>query len=242
MTDWQGRPWIRGESKEKAAHPNSRFTAPAINNPALSPKASDPQGVPISAIIFGGRRATTVPLVMESFNWAHGVYFGATMGSETTAAAVGQVGVVRRDPMAMLPFCGYNIGNYFEHWLGMQSRIKNPPKIFMVNWFRQKDGKFVWPGFGDNMRVLKWVIDRVEGKVAARETVVGNVPVEGDLDTQGLDAQPGDLEAAMRVDLGEWKQELEGQAEWFEQVGPTLPKALKLQREMLIERVAQATR
>ncbi|MFT3921327.1 MAG: phosphoenolpyruvate carboxykinase (GTP) [Myxococcales bacterium] len=242
MTDWQGRPWVKGESKEKAAHPNSRFTAPAINNPALSPHANDPQGVPISAIIFGGRRATTVPLVMESFNWAHGVYFGATMGSETTAAAVGQVGIVRRDPMAMLPFCGYNVGDYFEHWLGMQNRIKNPPKIFMVNWFRQKDGKFVWPGFGDNMRVLKWVLDRVEGKVPARETVVGMVPRDGDLDTQALDAQPGDLEAAMRVDLGEWKQELEGQADWFEQVGSTLPKALKLQREMLIERVAQATR
>ncbi len=240
LTDWQGRPWIRGVSKEKAAHPNSRFTSPAINNPALSPRANDPQGVPISAIIFGGRRATTVPLVMESFNWAHGVYFGATMGSETTAAAVGQVGVVRRDPMAMLPFCGYNVGSYFEHWLGMQHRIKNPPKIFMVNWFRQKDGKFVWPGFGDNMRVLKWMIDRVEGKLPARETVVGLVPREGDLDTQGLDAQPGDLEAAMRIDLNEWKQELDGQAEWFERVGPTLPKALKLQRELLIERVAQA--
>jgi phosphoenolpyruvate carboxykinase (GTP) len=152
------------------------------------------------------------------------------------------VGVVRRDPMAMLPFCGYNVGDYFDHWLGMQSRIKNPPKIFMVNWFRQKDGKFVWPGFGDNMRVLKWVIDRVEGKVAARETVVGMVPRDGDLDTQGLDASAAELEAAMRVDLGEWKQELEGQAEWFEKVGPTLPKTLKLQREMLLDRVQQATR
>jgi phosphoenolpyruvate carboxykinase (GTP) len=242
LTDWQGRPWIRGESKEKAAHPNSRFTSPAINNPALSPKWDDPKGVPISAIIFGGRRATTVPLVMESFNWAHGVYFGATMGSETTAAAVGQVGVVRRDPMAMLPFCGYNVGDYFDHWLGMQARIKNPPKIFMVNWFRQKDGKFVWPGFGDNMRVLKWIIDRVEGKVPARETVVGLVPREGDIDTQNLDASPADLEAAMRVDLGEWKQELESQAEWFEKIGATLPKTLKLQREILLDRVAQTMR
>ena len=240
LTDWQGRPWIKGESKEKAAHPNSRFTAPAANNPALSPEWNNPKGVPISAIIFGGRRATTVPLVMESFNWAHGVYFGATMGSETTAAATGQVGIVRRDPMAMLPFCGYNVGDYFNHWLGMQSRIKNPPKIFMVNWFRQKDGRFVWPGFGDNMRVLKWMIDRVEGKAAAQETVVGLVPREGDLDTQSLDATPADLAAAMKVDLGEWKQELEGQGEWFDKIGATLPKALRLQRELLIERVNQA--
>ncbi|MDB4972581.1 MAG: Phosphoenolpyruvate carboxykinase, partial [Myxococcaceae bacterium] len=241
MTDWQGKPWIKGESKEKAAHPNSRFTSPAANNPALSPEWNDPKGVPISAIIFGGRRATTVPLVMESFNWNHGVYFGATMGSETTAAATGQVGIVRRDPMAMLPFCGYNVGDYFTHWLGMQSRIKNPPKIFMVNWFRQnKEGRFVWPGFGDNMRVLKWIIDRVDGKAAAQETVVGWVPREGDLDTQSLDATPADLAAAMKVDLGEWKQELEGQAEWFEKVGSTLPRALKLQRELLLERVSQA--
>jgi phosphoenolpyruvate carboxykinase (GTP) len=240
LTDWQGRPWTKGESKEKAAHPNSRFTAPAINNPALSPKWDDPKGVPISAIIFGGRRASTVPLVMESFNWGHGVYFGATMGSETTAAAVGQVGVVRRDPMAMLPFCGYNVGDYFAHWLAMQQRIQNPPKIFMVNWFRQKDGRFVWPGFGDNMRVLKWVLDRVEGKLPAQETPVGIVPREGDLDTQSLDATPADLAAAMKVDLGEWKQELEGQAEWFDKIGPTLPKALKLQRELLLDRVSQA--
>jgi phosphoenolpyruvate carboxykinase (GTP) len=240
MTDWQGKPWIKGESKEKAAHPNSRFTSPAMNNPALSPEWNDPKGVPISAIIFGGRRATTVPLVMESFNWAHSVYFGATMGSETTAAAVGQVGIVRRDPMAMLPFCGYNVGDYFAHWLGMQQRIANPPKIFMVNWFRQKDGRFVWPGFGDNMRVLKWIIDRVEGRAAAKETLVGMVPREGDLDTQSLDTTPADLAAAMKVDLNEWKQELEGQAEWFDKVGPTLPKALKLERELLLESVTQA--
>jgi len=240
MTDWQGKPWVRGESKEKAAHPNSRFTSPATNNPALSPSWNDPKGVPISAIIFGGRRASTVPLVMESFNWAHGVYFGATMGSETTAAATGQVGVVRRDPMAMLPFCGYNVGEYFAHWLGMQKRIPNPPRIFMVNWFRQKEGKFLWPGFGDNMRVLKWMIDRVEGRVAAQETLMGWLPREGDLDTQSLDAAPGDIQAAMKVDLNEWKQELESQAAWFEQIGATLPKTLRLQRDMLLERVTQA--
>jgi phosphoenolpyruvate carboxykinase (GTP) len=242
MTDWQGRPWVKGESKEKAAHPNSRFTSPARNNPALSPKWEDPKGVPISAIIFGGRRATTVPLVMEAFNWTHGVYFGATMGSETTAAAVGQVGIVRRDPMAMLPFCGYNVGDYFAHWLSMQQRIANPPKVFMVNWFRQKDGRFLWPGFGDNMRVLKWIVDRVEGTIGAKETVVGYVPQPGDLDTEHLDASPADIEAATRIDLKEWQQELESQTEWFQKVGPTLPRALELQRSLLAERVAEAAR
>jgi phosphoenolpyruvate carboxykinase (GTP) len=242
LTDWQGEPWVKGESKGKAAHPNSRFTSPAKNNPALSPKWDDPQGVPISAIIFGGRRASTVPLVMESFDWTHGVYFGATMGSETTAAAVGQVGVVRRDPMAMLPFCGYNVGDYFAHWLGLEQRIPRAPKIFMVNWFRQKDGKFVWPGFGENMRVLKWMIDRVEGKVSAEETVVGLVPKTGDLDTQHLETSPEELDAAMAIDLHEWKQELEGQGEWFDKVGPTLPAALKTQRETLLERVTAAIR
>jgi phosphoenolpyruvate carboxykinase (GTP) len=242
LTDWQGEPWVKGESKGKAAHPNSRFTSPAKNNPALSPKWDDPQCVPISAIIFGGRRASTVPLVMESFDWTHGVYFGATMGSETTAAAVGQVGVVRRDPMAMLPFCGYNVGDYFAHWLGLEQRIPRAPKIFMVNWFRQKDGKFVWPGFGENMRVLKWMIDRVEGKVSAEETVVGLVPKTGDLDTQHLETSPEELDAAMAIDLHEWKQELEGQGEWFDKVGPTLPAALKTQRETLLERVTAAIR
>jgi phosphoenolpyruvate carboxykinase (GTP) len=237
LTDWQGRPWKKG-SADKAAHPNSRFTAPAINNPALSKYWDDPNGVPISAIIFGGRRATTVPLVVQSFNWTHGVYFGATMGSETTAAATGKVGVVRRDPMAMLPFCGYDMGSYFQHWLDMQKRVPLPPKIFMVNWFRQNaQGKFVWPGFGENMRVLKWVIDRARGKVGGQETMIGWVPRPGDLDLQELGIPEEDVLEATKIDTHEWLQELEAQGQWFESLGPTVPAALKLQRELLLSRL-----
>ncbi len=237
LTDWQGRPWKKG-SPDKAAHPNSRFTAPAINNPALSRFADDPNGVPISAIIFGGRRATTVPLVVQSFNWTHGVYFGATMGSETTAAATGKVGVVRRDPMAMLPFCGYDVGSYFGHWLDMQKKVPQPPKIFMVNWFRQDaKGKFVWPGFGDNMRVLKWVIDRARGKVGGHETLIGWVPRPGDLDLQDLAISEEDVVEATKIDYDEWSKELESQGEWFQSLGPTVPQALLLQRELLMARL-----
>jgi phosphoenolpyruvate carboxykinase (GTP) len=240
LIDWKGAPWKKG-STEKAAHPNSRFTAPAKNNPALSPFVDDPKGVPISALIFGGRRSTTVPLVLEAFNWNHGVYLGATMGSETTAAATGQVGVVRRDPMAMLPFCGYDAGSYFQHWLDMQSRIPNPPKIYMVNWFRKSaEGKFLWPGYGDNMRVLKWMLDRTSGRVGAQETLLGYTPKAGDLDLTGLDASKEAVAAATKIDLGEWEQELESQAEWFEKLGKTLPKAIALQREILLERVRGA--
>jgi phosphoenolpyruvate carboxykinase (GTP) len=237
LTDWQGKPWTKG-GKEKAAHPNSRFTAPMTNNPALSKAANDPEGVPISAIIFGGRRATTVPLVMQSFNWTHGVYLGATMGSETTAAATGQVGIVRRDPMAMLPFCGYNMGNYFAHWLRMRPRISSPPKIFMVNWFRKgKDGSFLWPGYGENMRVLKWIVDRAQGSVGAQETVVGWVPRPGDIDLSGLDITSEAFRAATNIDLDDWNTELESQAEFFNTIGPTMPEALKLQRELLLASV-----
>ncbi|MBL8604193.1 MAG: phosphoenolpyruvate carboxykinase (GTP) [Myxococcales bacterium] len=237
LTDWQGRPWKKGSS-EKAAHPNARFTAPMANNPALSKAANDPSGVPISAIVFGGRRATTVPLVMQSFNWTHGVYLGATMGSETTAAATGAVGVVRRDPMAMLPFCGYDMGQYFNHWLAMQSHIKNPPKIFQVNWFRQDtNGKFLWPGFGENMRVLKWVIDRAHGRVGAQETPLGWVPKAGHLDLSGLDVAHERVDAANAINLDEWRREFELQQELYDKLDATMPEALKLQRALLQTRI-----
>jgi phosphoenolpyruvate carboxykinase (GTP) len=237
LTDWQGRPWKKGSS-EKAAHPNSRFTSPMTNNPALSRHVNDPDGVPISAIIFGGRRATTVPLVLQSFNWAHGVFLGATLGSETTAAAVGQVGVVRRDPMAMLPFCGYDMGSYLQHWLDMQAKIPYPPKVFQVNWFRKgKDGKFLWPGFGENMRVLRWIVDRAHVRVGGQETVLGWVPKAGDLDLSGLDIAPEKVDEATSIHIDEWKQELTREGEFFEMLAKTSPETLNLQRKLLLSRL-----
>lgn len=237
MWDWQGRPWAPG-SAEKAAHPNSRFTAPATNNPCLSRHFNDPQGVPISAIIFGGRRATTVPLVIQSFNWTHGVFLGATLGSETTAAAAGQVGILRRDPMAMLPFCGYNMGEYWGHWLHMQSKIPHPPKIFMVNWFRKDNhGKYIWPGFGENMRVLKWILDRSLGAVGGQETAMGWVPQEGYLDLSGLNLSPEQVDEACRVDLDEWRKELDSVDGWFKGIGSKLPRGLELTREWLLSAI-----
>jgi phosphoenolpyruvate carboxykinase (GTP) len=190
--------------------------------------------VPISAIIFGGRRATTIPLVLESFDWPHGVYLGATMGSETTAAASGKVGVLRRDPMAMLPFCGYNIADYISHWFGMHSRLAHPPKIFLVNWFRKdREGSFIWPGYGENMRVLKWIADRVHGRVGAAQTAVGLVPHKPEFDLVGLNISQAKLDEALAVEPEEWAAELRLQEAFFDRINADLPRELEVQRETL---------
>ncbi len=236
--DWQGRPWTP-DSKEKAAHPNSRFTAPMVNCPNLAPEAHDPAGVPIDAIIFGGRRPNTVPLVFQAFNWSHGVFLGATMGSETTAAASGAVGQVRRDPMAMLPFCGYNMGRYFRHWLDMRKSIKYPPRIFHVNWFRKDgDGRFLWPGYGQNMRVLQWVIGRCRGRSGADETPLGWVPRFEDFNTEGLVGFTREtFEKLQAMNADEWKREILQQDELFMNLYQFLPKDLIFQRELLVARL-----
>jgi phosphoenolpyruvate carboxykinase (GTP) len=236
--DWRGNPWTP-DSKEKAAHPNSRFAVPMRNNPVVAPEADNPQGVPISAIIFGGRRANTLPLILQSFNWTHGVYLGATMGSEMTAAAVGGLGQVRRDPMAMIPFCGYDMGDYFAHWLRMQKLISQPPQIFHVNWFRKDDaGNFLWPGFGENMRVLKWILDRCHGRVAAQESALGWVPKVEDFDLEGLDGfGAAEFERAQAINSEEWKKEILLHDELFLTLRATMPKELIFQRELLVSRI-----
>lgn len=238
LLDWKGNPWSSG-SKEKAAHPNSRFAAPMRNNPVLAPEAELPDGVPISAIIFGGRRANTMPLVYETFNWQHGVYVGATMSSEMTAAAVGGAGQVRRDPMAMLPFCGYHVGDYFAHWLRMRKLIANPPRIFHVNWFRKNEkGEFLWPGFGENMRVLKWIVDRCEGRAGALETVLGWAPREEEFDLSGMSGfSLEQFRAVQRIDLEEWRAEMTMQEELLMKVYSHLPKEIIFERELLISRL-----
>lgn len=238
LTDWTGREWTPGCGRP-AAHPNARFTAPMANNPVLDSAADDPAGVPISAFIFGGRRATTMPLVFQAFNWIHGVYLGATMGSEMTAAAAGGLGQVRRDPMAMLPFAGYNMGDYFGHWLEMRKEFVKTPKIFHVNWFRKdENGKFLWPGFGDNMRVLKWIIDRCRGTVPADETPLGWMPDAKDINIEGIEGYNEEkLRAALAIDVQGWKREVILQDELFINLSADLPKELLFQRELLISRL-----
>jgi phosphoenolpyruvate carboxykinase (GTP) len=238
--DWRGNDWTP-DSKEKAAHPNSRFATPMRNNPALDPDVEKGEGVPISAIIFGGRRSDTMPLVFQAHNWEHGTYIGATMGSETTAAATGAVGQVRRDPMAMLPFCGYNMGQYFRHWLEIGPRLSKPPLIFHVNWFRKgADGKFLWPGFGDNMRVLKWIIDRCEGHGGAGETPVGFIPRPEDFDLAELnDVSRETMRELFSIKPDEWKKELQTQSEFFKTLGKDLPGELIQQHDRLAEKFAK---
>ena len=214
--DWQGRPWNGETSSEKGAHPNSRFTAPAENCPSIAPEFFTGEGVPISAIIFGGRRASAEPLITQSFDWNHGVFMGSKMSSETTAAAAGAVGVVRYDPMAMLPFCGYHMGDYFQHWIDMGSKMSNPPKIFNVNWFRKdEEGRFIWPGFGDNLRALLWALGRCEDSAEAVKTPLGYVPAPGSIDLDGLDITDEQMKEITSVDKEVWKKELEGLKEWY---------------------------
>ena len=237
--DWKGRPWDGTTSKEKGAHPNSRFTAPAKNCPCVSPEFNSGKGVPISAIIFGGRRAHTTPLVYQSRDWDNGVFVGSIMASETTAAAAGAVGVVRRDPMAMLPFCGYNMGDYFAHWIDMGKKLGDKaPKIFNVNWFRlDGEGHFIWPGFGDNLRVVDWILKRCGGKADAVETPIGFVPKAEDIDLTGLDLSLDTLKGILAVDKEEWKKEADGITEFYKKFGDKLPAQLRSQLDSLKARL-----
>ena len=236
--DWKGNPWNGQTSTEKGAHPNSRFTAPTANCPCLSSEFDNPNGVPISAFVFGGRREKLTPLVYQSRSWDNGVFVGSIMASETTAAAAGAVGVVRRDPMAMLPFCGYHMGDYFQHWIDMGKKIKVQPKIFNVNWFRtDSEGHFIWPGFGDNMRVLDWILKRCEETVDADETAIGYVPKPEDINLEGCGVDEETLKGLLNVDTETWKKEAEGIKEFYKKFGDRLPKELEEELSALESRL-----
>jgi phosphoenolpyruvate carboxykinase (GTP) len=237
LLDWQGNPWDPASGKV-VAHPNSRFTVSAFNCPTLSKEFDNPGGVPISAILFGGRRSDTIPLVCESFDWGHGVFKASSLGSETTTAAAGQVGVVRRDPMAMLPFCGYNMADYFQHWMNVGGKLKTYPKIFFVNWFKKDDaGKFLWPGFRENFRVIKWMMDRVKGTVPAKETPIGLMPSHADLNLTGLDISMEALDTLFEIKAGHWKKETEDIEAFFSQFGERLPQELTRYLEALKKKI-----
>ena len=236
--NWKGEPWDSADGS-KGAHPNSRFTAPAINCPVISSEFENPNGVPVSAIVFGGRRAKTAPLVYQSYDWNHGTFVGSIMASETTAASTGAVGVVRRDPMAMRPFVGYNMGDYFAHWLNMGTKIAHKPLIFHVNWFRTDDeGHFIWPGFGDNMRVLMWILKRCEGAVDARESEIGYLPYAADIETEGLDISDEVMQDLLSVDKASWLEDIENIKEFYAQIG-NIPEELQAQLKALVERLSK---
>ena len=239
--DWEGQEWTPASGR-KAAHPNSRFTAPASQCPVIDPDWQNPEGVPLSAILFGGRRPNTIPLVNEAFDWEHGVFMGSACGSETTAAALGKAGVLRRDPFAMLPFCGYHMGDYFAHWLSFAQRTDRAklPKIYFVNWFRKNGaGQWLWPGYGENSRVLKWICERVEGTGKAQKTPIGNLPTPDALDLSGLDLPDGNLQHLLEVDVAGWKKEVEDIAASYARYDHKLPKPLNDQLDALRKRLGQ---